>query len=304
MTRMTDPSRHASDAHWRFLLARSGVRGAWVGLDSAWREIRGRAEYPAAVAGLLGQTSAAAALFAGQTKIDGRLSLQLQGNGRLRSLFAECTAAGTLRGLARFDPPVAASLGPRDFGDGSLLAITIESALRPGGEPQRYQGLVDLDADTLEQAFEGYFGRSEQLPTRLLLAADERQARGLLLQKLPADHGDPDGWPRAQALFDTLGREELLATPPDVLLYRLFHDEEPGMLGQRALRFACSCSRERVEDVLRRLGQDEALAAASDGQAEVGCEFCGTRYLFSPDQIRDLFALPPGVDPGSSPRVH
>ena len=175
-----------SDRLTRFLLDRAGVRGVRVHLDDSWTQIRGRDDYPLAVAELLGEASAAAALFTGHAKVDGRLSVQLRGDGRLRTLFAECTAAGTLRGIARLaegdDAPVSRDL--RELGPGAMLAITIENRGAAGREPVRYQGVVALEADDLATAFEQYFQQSEQLPTRLLLTADAGRAAGLMLLML------------------------------------------------------------------------------------------------------------------------
>ena len=281
------------DTLLRFLLPTAGVRGVAVHLDDTWRTIASRAAYPPAVAELLGEAAAAAALFTGHAKVDGRLSVQLRGQGALRTLFAECTAAGTLRGIAQLDddatsPP---SRDLRTLGDDAVLAITIENPSLGGREPIRYQGLVELDADNLAEAFEGYFRQSEQLPTRLLLACDGQRAAGLMLQKLPGDTGDGDGWSRAGALFDTLGIEELLALPPAEAIHRLFHEESPEAMGEKPLRFACSCSRERVAAMLVSLGAGEAGAAveAGDGEARVRCEFCGQEYCFDGDQVAGLF---------------
>lgn len=290
---MTAPGNDTdNDRLTRFLLEDAGVRGVRVHLDSAWREIRGRADYPPAVAELLGETSAAAALLTAHAKVDGRLSLQLRGEGALRLLFAECTADDTLRGIAQFDEDA----GPRDFsrdlrrlGDAAMLAITIENHPPSAREPQRYQGLVPLESDSLAGALEDYFRRSEQLPTRMLLAADERRAAGLMLQKLPGDAGDADGFTRAGALLDTLTPGELLDWTDETLLHRLYHEEKVRLLDRRGLRFACSCSRERVASVLQSIGRDEALAAADSGVAEIRCEFCGQRYHFDADAIAGLF---------------
>lgn len=275
----------------RFLLPHAGVRGVHVQLQQTWRQIRERAEYPAAVSELLGEAAAACALFTGHAKVEGRLSVQLRGQGPLRALFAECTAAGTLRGIAQVgEGPVSRDL--RGLGDGAVLAITIENPSPHGRDPARYQGLVPIETESLAGAFEDYFRQSEQLPTRLLLAADSERAAGLMLQKLPGDGGDNDGWARATALFDTLGTEELLAVTGPILLTRLFHEEEARQLGERPLSFACSCSRERVAAVLESLGPDEARAALQDGVAEIHCEFCGQQYRFDPDEIEALFATP------------
>jgi molecular chaperone Hsp33 len=279
-----------ADRLTRFLLPAAGVRGVRVHLHQTWRQIRGRSDYAPAVSELLGEASAAAALFTGHAKVDGRLSIQLRGEGPLRTLFAECTAAGTLRGIARTDEaggPVSRDL--RDLGDGALLAVTIENPGAGGREPVRYQGLVPVQSESLAGAFEGYFEQSEQLPTRLLLAVDKDTAAGLMLQKLPGDTGDSDGWNRASALFDTLAPEELLGLSADALLHRLFHEEAVETLAERPLAFACSCSRERVAAMLESLGAEEAHAALTDGVASVRCEFCGQEYRFDRADMDALF---------------
>lgn len=280
----------------RFLLEQAGVRGAHVRLDDTWAQIRARAEYPDDVAELLGEAVAASALFTGHVKVDGRLSVHLRGNGALRTLFAECTGAGTLRGIATLaegELPGARSLD--SLGADAVLAITIENPGLRGQEPARYQGLVGLDVDTLSAAFEGYFRQSEQLPTRLLLAANGKRVAGLMLQKLPGDEGDLDGWERASALFETLATPELLDTPAETLLHRLFHEDGVRLLGDKPLQFACSCSRERVSSMLESLGEEEARAAAEGnaGTAEIRCEFCGETYRYSAEEIAALFAPRP-----------
>lgn len=313
-----DDVSHDPDRLTRFLLEGAGVRGVRVHLDEAWREIASRAEYPREVSLLLGQAVVATALLTAHAKVEGRLSLQLRGEqGPLQLLFAECTAAGTLRGIARLEDddgdgpgdgqlvaaPSDVSTGDlRDFGKGAILAITIENPSPAGREPMRYQGLVPLESSSLAGALEDYFRQSEQLPTRLLLVADETRAAGLMLQKLPGDAGDDDGWTRASALLDTLAPQELLGWPVATLLHRLYHDEDVRLMDQRPLRFACSCSRERVADVLRSLGEEEARAAAAEGMAEIRCEFCGQRYHFDADAIGALFAAadPTALDPPPS----
>ena len=288
-----------ADTLTRFLLDRSGVRGVVVHLDRTWADIVARAAYPIAVAARLGETCAAAALFTAHAKIDGRLSVQLRGTGALRTLFAECTAAGTLRGIAHYEEPLPSPLTPRAFGPGSILAITIESTPPGASETTRYQGLVGLEADSLAEAFEAYFAQSEQLPTRLLLVGHGERVAGMMIQQLPGADGDPDGWTRIEALFETLGGGELAAEPVETVLWRLFHDEDATVLDRRPLAFACSCSRERVADMLRSLGPDEARAAMAGGQVEVHCDFCGQAYRFEHEEVEDLFrlgALGPGTE--------
>ncbi|KRG86855.1 heat shock protein Hsp33 [Stenotrophomonas daejeonensis] len=287
-----------SDLLVRFLLPEAGVRGAHVRLSGSWREILSHGDYRPAAARLLGEACVASALFTGHIKIDGRLSVQLRSNSALRTLFAECTSAGTLRGIAQLEDGEDAPGDLAQLGDDALLAITIENPGLDPREPQRYQSLVALQGNGLDEAFENYFRHSEQLPTRLLLAADGQHAAGLLLQKLPGDEGDGDGWVRAGALFDTLAHDELLATDGPALLHRLFHQEHPQLVGEKPLRFGCSCSRERVAGMLQSLGEEEARAAAEPtGQVEVRCEFCGQEYRFPLTEFGVLFSTGPASQP-------
>lgn len=293
------------DALLRFLLPAAGVRGVTVRLDETWQAMASRAKYPQAIAELLGEAAAAAALFTGHAKVAGRLSVQLRARGALRTLFAECTAAGTLRGIAQFDPDAPPpSHDLRALGEDTVLAITIENPSLGGRDPVRYQGLVELAADNLGEAFEGYFRQSEQLPTRMLLACDGERAAGLMLQKLPGDEGDLDGWNRAGALFETLGRDELLALSPADIVHRLFHEESPDALGEKPLQFACSCSHARVAAMMVSLGVEEAGAAveAGGGEAQVRCEFCGQEYRFNQDQVDGLFRTSAAELP-AAPRI-
>ncbi|HET6552498.1 MAG TPA: Hsp33 family molecular chaperone HslO [Dyella sp.] len=270
------------DVLHRFMLERAGVRGVLVRLGPAWREVAGRSAYPGKLRSVLGQTLVASALLTGNIKLDGSLSVELKSSGPLRLLFAECTDQGRLRGLARWTDPLPETIDLSVLPD-AIMAITIGNAERG----QRYQGLVDLQHPDLAAALENYFSQSEQLPARIVLAADGEHAVGLMLQKLPDEGGidavqDEDAWTRIQHLTATLGDEELLSTPPEQLLYRLYHEESVRLFDPRPLTFGCSCTRERVEAVLRSLGRDEVEAAleAREGEIEVICEFCAQRYTF------------------------
>ncbi len=272
----------AEDVLHRFLLERAGVRGVIVRLGAAWREVAGRAEYPGPLLDLLGQTLAASALLTGNIKFDGALSVELKSKGALRLLFAECTDAGRLRGLARWNETLPEPLSLSELPQ-AIMAITIGQAERG----QRYQGLVDLAHPELATALENYFQQSEQLPARFVLAANGQNAVGLMLQKLPGEGGhdtahDEDGWPRVEQLTATLGRDELLSTSPEEVLYRLYHEEVVRLFKPRPLAFGCSCSRERVEAMLRSLGREEieATLASQNGTIEVTCEFCAREYTF------------------------
>ncbi|EIL93334.1 MULTISPECIES: Hsp33 family molecular chaperone HslO [Rhodanobacter] len=277
-----DVNLPVQDVLHRFLLERAGVRGALVRLGPAWREVAARAEYPLPLRGLLGEALAASALLTGNIKLDGALSLELKSSGALRLLFAECNDQGHLRGLARWNEPLPAPLALDALSD-AIMAITIGNVDRG----QRYQGLVELRHAGLADSLEDYFVKSEQLPARIMLAADGEHAVGLMLQKLPGEGGidavhDEDAWNRVLQLTATLGVEELLGVAPEQLLYRLYHEESVRLFEPRPLAFGCSCSRERVTAMLRSLGREEVEAAllARDNEIEVICEFCAQRYHF------------------------
>ena len=283
------------DVLHRFMLERAGVRGVLVRLGPAWREVAGRSAYPAALRSVLGQALAASALLTGNIKLEGALSVELKSTGPLRLLFAECTDQGRLRGLARWSDPLPETLDLAALPK-AIMAITIGHAERG----QRYQGLVDLQHPDLASALENYFSQSEQLPARIVLAADGEHAVGLMLQKLPDEGGidavqDEDAWTRIQHLTATLGQEELLSTAPEQLLYRLYHEESVRLFEPRPLAFGCSCTRERVEAVLRSLGRDEVEAAleAREGEIEVICEFCAQRYTFDRVDAEHLLSSSP-----------
>ena len=292
----------ADDVLHRFVLERAGVRGVLVRLGPVWQEIAARAEYPVPLRQLLGQSMAASALLTGNIKLEGELSLELKTNGPLRLLFAECTEQGRMRGLARWQGDLPEPLALNQL-DGAIMAITIGNIERG----QRYQGLVGLEQAGLGPALEAYFAQSEQLPAKLLLAADGEHAVGLMLQRMPGHGGhevevDEDGWDRVRHLMATLGDEEALSVAPEVLLHRLFHEEQVQVFEARPLRFGCSCSRERVQRMLRSLGREEVEAALAvrNGEIEVICEFCAERYTFDRVDAEHLLTadLPAEAHPG------
>ena len=302
MTRLPVETILVEDVLHRFLLERAGVRGVLVRLGPAWREVAGRAGYPASLRALLGQSLAASALLTGNIKLDGALSIELKSSGALRLLFSECTDQGRLRGLARWSDPVPEPLALADL-PGAVMAITIGSAERG----QRYQGLVDLHQPDLARSLEAYFVQSEQLPARIVLAADGEHAVGLMLQRLPGEGGhdavqDEDAWSRIEHLTATLGADEMLATAPEQLLYRLYHEENVRLFEPRPLVFGCSCTRERVSAMLRALGREEveAALAARDGEIEVICEFCAQRYTFDRIDAEHLLSSPGGSQPSTT----
>jgi molecular chaperone Hsp33 len=289
------PSGPESDRLHRFLFESTQVRGELVSLDASWRAVLGLADYPPAVGAQLGQALSAVTLLSATIKFQGSLILQAQGSGPLRTLVAQATHERQLRGLARWGGRVPDSGLPQVFGEGHLV-MTV--APRRG---KRYQGIVALQGGCLADALHTYFTRSEQLGTRLWLAADAGRACGLLLQALPGPEGGREDWERISMLGATLVPEELLSLAPRELLYRLFHQERVRLLDPEPVSFRCTCSRRRVGDTLRALGRAEIDAVLRErGTVEVDCEFCNRHYSFDPVDVELLFASepPPPAPPG------
>jgi molecular chaperone Hsp33 len=269
----------------RFLFEELGVRGELVQLGASWRAVRDNRDYPATVAAQLGQGLAAIMLLSGTIKFKGSLIMQVQSSGPLNLLVAQATDQRTLRGLAHWqaDVPVADLAGT--FGDGRLV-ITAEA---PSGE--RYQGIVALEGSGLAEAIGNYFQQSEQLSTRLWLACDGEHAAGLFLQRLPGEAtADSDGWERLGALADTARAEELTTLPATELLRRLFHEERLRLFDPEPVAYRCGCSRERIENVLRAMGEAELHdLLRSEGRISADCEFCGRDYVFDAVDVATLF---------------
>lgn len=274
-----------------FLIEAANVRGVHVDIDDVWKALLSRADYPDWVVPWLGQAQAAVALLTATIKFDGRLSLQVKGDGPLQLLVAQAGADGTLRATARTLGGGAGLSFKSALGSDAQVALTLSQ--RRGDD---YQGLVALDSETLAAALGAYFEMSEQLPTQVWLGADADRCRGLLLQRLPGESEDEDGWTRVQQLASTLFEEELLSVDADVLVSRLFHDEAVRLFDPAELSFRCGCSRERTASMVRSLGQDDVLSLLDEqgGEVMVDCEFCHLQYRFDRADVDELF------DPGKS----
>lgn len=278
-----------------FVFERGGIRGELVRLDESWRSAAGGRGYPREVRDLLGELMAASALLSATLKFDGSLVAQIQGDGVVPLLVVECTSDLALRGMAHWRAGAGAAPLAQLVGDGRFV-ITLD----PRNGRQSYQGIVELDGDSVAAVLEHYMHRSEQLATRLWLAADERAATGMLLQRLPAAaSADDDAWERVTALGATLTRQELLAAAPAELLRRLFHEEDVRVFDTRPVAFRCSCSADRVRAMLRMMGLDEVRAIVAErGEVEVHCEFCNRRYAFDAVDAEQLFAAAAVGDAG------
>lgn len=274
----------------RFLLRGAPVRGEIVTLDRAWRDVVARHALPPPVRDRLGELSAAAVLLAATLKFEGSLVLQIHGDGPVSLCVVECRSDGAYRATAKLregaviadDAALPALVDAQGRG---RFVVTLD-ARAGAADGQTWQGIVPFEGTTVSAVLERYMERSEQIPTRLWLAADHERAVGLLLQRLPGEGGqspepDADGWNRMRRLADTVTPAELLALPPEEVLRRLFGQESLHAFDERRYRFACRCSREKVGDMLRMLGSAEVDAILAErGDIEVRCEYCNQAYRF------------------------
>lgn len=286
----------------RFFFEHSAVRGHIVHLDSAWAAMCEHHDYPAPVREILGEALAATTLIASTRKFDGTLTLQLQGPGPMHLLVSQCTQGFAVRGVARWSRDVSAGPLSEMAGEGRLT-VAVETA-ETGA---RYEGVVPLAAERLTGCLEAYFRDSEQLPTRIWLAATATQAAGLLLQRLPGrssgttlstrEAEDPqESWQRVEHLASTLKREELLELSHGEILRRLFHEEDVRVFEPAPVFFQCRCSRERVVELLRALGHEEIRGLVAErGSVEVRCEFCNRAYQFDAIDSEQVFHGQPAV---------
>ncbi len=310
-----------SELH-KFIFEGLPVRGMLVRLTDSWQEIlrrrRDAGGYPVEVMHLLGEMAAAGALMQSNIKFNGALILQIFGDGPVKLAVAEVQpdlslrATATVTGVVDADSTLSQLVNVNNQG---RCAITLDPKDKlPGQQP--YQGVVPLFGDkrekieNLSEVLEHYMLQSEQLDTTLILAADGVVAAGLLIQRLPVKgvgnlqgqtdrHADEDqigineDYNRIAILARTLKREELLGLDAETVLRRLFWEEALTRFEPLVPSFACSCSRDRVGNMLRGLGTDEIESILAErGKVGVTCEFCGAQYDFDPVDAAQLFTHP------------
>jgi molecular chaperone Hsp33 len=286
-----------SDRVRRFTLEKHPIRGHAVRTTDAWLALREHLDYPPAVQQLLGEAVGAVLLLAATLKFEGTLTLQLQGKGLVSLLVAQCTHDFKVRAMAKHQG-LTANDGEAGFrslaGEGQII-VTVEAKDRASS----YQGVVPIAGDSLSESLETYFVQSEQLPTRVMLAATAGVVSGMLVQRIPGEGGKPQGdpaalesaWMKADHAMAALTRNELLEDDIEQRLVRMFGADEVRVFGGHTVTFECRCSRERVTNVLRSLGVDEVRSViAEQGAVTVTCEFCQKPYKFDAIDAEQLFA--------------
>jgi molecular chaperone Hsp33 len=273
------------DSMQRFTFDETDVRGELVGLHKSLAAILSKHQYPHALQLELGKLMAASALLSATLKYDGRLCLQVRLPGDVTLIQAETTNTGEVRAIARYNEEKAEQIDRIELKGGQLV-ITLEPT-----EGKPYQGIVPLDSNHLNEALEHYFQQSEQLASRFWLECNGTLASGFMLQQLPSSkQGDADAWDRLSHLASTLKEEELLQLNNETILHRLYHEEQVRVYDAETLRFACTCSKERIGTAISKIGLEELMGVISEqGKVSVDCQFCLQHYSFDSSQIGDLF---------------
>lgn len=284
------------------------VRGRLVRLGPSVDRILQAHAYPEKVSRLLGEAIVLCVMLGSSIKFDGKFTLQMRGSGPVSMIVTDFTTPGTIRGYAAFDEAALAKAadidGARLLGKGHM-AMTVDQ----GADTERYQGIVEINGDTLTECAGSYFRQSEQIETSIELGVAEIfvpggegrsnaswRAGGIMVQHLPGVGGkaekapavDADDWHRAVLLLETVKVDEMTdpTLPPENLLYRLYHEDGVRVFDQHHVSFGCSCSAERLLNVLRNyeLAELEEMAEV-DGQLRAKCEFCNAAYAFDPKEI-------------------
>ncbi len=260
------------------------IRGAVIQLSRAWQRMIGEHDYSYAVLETLGEAAAATGLIAQSLKFDGVITLQIQSEGDLRMLVMQCSSDLELRGMASTVDDVSATQFS-ELVTKAHCAITVDSGERP------YQGIVEVNPESLVASLEHYFARSVQVPSHLMLFANDKTSGGILLQQMPGEPVEDDDWHRMRLLLDTLKSSEIHGDEPLELLAKLFAEDDVRVYPSRPVSFHCPCTTARAEEVLRMLGRDDVDDAVREqGTLTVTCEYCGRARRFDSVDVSRLFA--------------
>ena len=256
-----------SDQSQRYLFEDHPIRGQHISLDQSWQEIAQQGGLQGRGLSLLGEALVVVALLVDTLKIDGSITLQIRGTGPLKLLVVEANSQHEIRGTARQVGKIDEKMDLQQIFGSDYLVITIKTE---GAEP--HQGIAPLRGINLSDALEYYFATSEQLPTHFWLACDEKNASGMLIQKLPGKLKDDDAWDRVLHLASTVTDDEMQRLALDDLLHRLFNEEILRLFDSHDIKFSCSCSRQRTAAMLLSLGKAEASEILeAEGDISVSC---------------------------------
>ncbi len=293
-----------SDQLQKFLFKNADIRGSFVELSKAWHAVLQHHSYPLPVIKLLGEMTAAVTLLSGSIKFNGATVMQIHGSGPIQLLVVECNNTMQIRATAKLNAqiPLTDISNPIDLinadGKGRCIITLDPHEKIPGQRP--YQGIVSLEGKTVSEIIENYMKHSEQVDTRIWLAANKETVKGLLLQKMPPkrngwgvvikNEDDDHQWEHLTALASTLKSDEMLSTDISTLQHRLFWEENITNFSPLYPTFHCGCSREKVSNMLKMLGKNEVNQSLQEqGTLKINCDYCGKTYSFNQTDCDALF---------------
>ncbi len=275
------------DSIQRFLFKNLNIRGQHLKIDHAWEKLLENRHYPVVLSKLLGELTALSIMLANGMKHKGKVTLQVQGKGPVNLLVVEVTDNLKLRGVAKTNQIITEQITADELlGDGQIL-VTIENS----HTKTHFQSYVERTGDSLITSFEVFFSQSEQLPTKLWIASNPSSLAAVMIQKLPdSDDIDKDGWDRIMSLATTVSDKELCHLESDELLHRLFYQETLELFTSQEIQYHCPKNQEKVEDVIKTLGEEEARKLlAEQGEIVIHNEICNFHLRFTAEDLDRIF---------------
>lgn len=276
-----------ADTLQRFIFEKESIRGEIVHIEQAYQTIINQRDYPTMIKNLLGEALVSCLLMTSTIKFQGSLSLQFQGDERLSLLLVQCDHELNIRGFARFKENLEIIDYATAFLQGKMV-ITISQ----DNQTQAYQSLVPIQSTSMSENLMAYFAQSEQIATRVWLAVNETGAAGMILQLMPGQDTQhrEHFWEYAIQLGQTVTENELLTIDNQTLLYRLYNETEIRTFPSREIRFQCRCNPEKINQVIKILGEEEAQAVLQEkGQIDINCDFCNHKYTFDSIDVAMIF---------------
>lgn len=286
-----------------FIFEHASIRGYIVNLTETYQSIINQRPYPSAVKKLLGEAMISCLFLSASLKFEGKLSLQFQGDDRLPLLVVQCDNQLHLRAMAKYEELLNAEDYNLAFLNGKL-SLTLNTA----HQSNAYQSIVPINSSSMSDNLMHYLTQSEQITNQVWLATSDQQVAGIMLQLMPDKNiqQQEQFWEYALAMGQTLQTQELLTLDNQVLLHRLYHETELRLFDSRPVHFKCSCSEDKMKNVILMLGEVEAQQILQKQEnIEINCDFCNRHYqfdaidtaaLFHPKSIRSGEYLDPNVE--------
>lgn len=277
----------ACDGLQRFIFEHAEIRGEIARLEETYQTIIAQRDYPPAVQKILGEALVSCLLLVGSIKFEGELSLQFQGDEALSMMIVQCDHQLNLRGFAKFKP----DLNEADY-QTAFLQGQMTFMIHQSHQTEVFQSIIPISSTDMNQNLMNFFSMSEQVATQILITSDSKRVAGMLLQLLPGQDTQQreEFWEYATKIGQTLHASELLNLPNTEILHRLYHETEIRLLLEKNAKFKCRCSVQKMEGVLKMLGQADIEDLLKEyGKVEVICDFCNQKYYFDSIDVAMLF---------------